>query len=120
MQSTILKEVLQLINQTKMATSEAGGRGQEAGQAHILLMLYEFEAKSLLGMEGLESLLERLAAVPTVEPKTFETVAGVRGGRKGGNKGRLRVEGKRKGGLRVEGERKEGVRVEAREGRRED
>ena len=120
MQSTILKEVLQLINQTKIATSEAGGRGQEAGQAHILLMLYEFEAKSLLGMEGLESLLERLAAVPTVEPKTFETVAGVRegrkggkeGGRKGGNKGGLRVEGKRKGGLRVEGERKEGVRVE--------
>ena len=83
MQSTILKEVLQLINQTKMASSEAGGRGQEAGQAHILLMLYEFEAKLLLGMEGLESLLERLAAVPTVEPKTFETVAGVRGGREG-------------------------------------
>ena len=70
-----------------MASSEAGGRGQEAGQAHILLMLYEFEAKSLLGMEGLESLLVRLAAVPTVEPKTFETVAGVRGGREGGRKG---------------------------------
>ena len=98
MQSTILKEVLQLINQTKMASIEAGGRGQEAGQAHILLMLYEFEAKSLLGMEGLESLLERLAAVPTVEPKTFETVAGVRGGREGGRKGGGKEEGRRKGG----------------------
>lgn len=83
MQIAILKDVLQLIDQSKMATSEVGGRGQEAGQAHILLMLYEFEAKSLLGMEGLDRLLERLAGVPTVEPKTFETVAGVRGGREG-------------------------------------
>ena len=84
-QVVILKDVLQLIDQAKMAaSSELGGQGQEAGQAHILVMLYEFEAKSLLGMEGLDHLLERLAGVPSVEPKTFETVAGEWGWVEGG------------------------------------
>ena len=78
-----------------MAAGDAGGRGQEAGQAHILLMLYEFEAKSLLGMEGLDCLLERLADVPSVEPKTFETVAGVKG--KEGGRDEVRERGRSEG-----------------------
>ena len=44
-------------------------------QTGILLVLYEFEARAMMGMGGLEDLLETLSKIPSVEPKTFEIAA---------------------------------------------
>ena len=67
-----LKEVLQLIE--KSQTIQGHKIGEK--QTDILLTLYEFEAKALMGLEGLEDLLEKLSRIPSVEPKTFEIAAG--------------------------------------------
>lgn len=42
---------------------------------HSLLVLYEFEAKLALGHQDLDAMVDRVAKIPGVEPKTFETLA---------------------------------------------
>lgn len=40
-----------------------------------LLLLYEFEAKLLLGHSDLQGLLDKVSQLPSVEAKTLETMA---------------------------------------------
>ena len=45
--------------------------------AAVLLVLYEFEARAKLGDPELEAVLEKALLLPQVEPKAFETMAGL-------------------------------------------
>ena len=45
--------------------------------SNVLLVLYEFEAKAKLGNEDLDACLEAATSLPTADPKTFETMAGL-------------------------------------------
>ena len=42
----------------------------------VLLLLYEFEARSKLGDKGAEGVLESAIFLPNAEPKVFESIAG--------------------------------------------
>ena len=52
-----------------------GGVRDPSDPTHSLLALYEFEAKLKLGHQDLDNILEQITKLPSVEPKTFETVA---------------------------------------------
>ena len=51
------------------------GSGKDA-TTPVLLLLYEFEARSKLGDPSVDKLLEKAARLPQPEPKIFETMAG--------------------------------------------
>ncbi len=52
-----------------------GGVRDPSDPTHSLLALYEFEAKLKLGHQDLDNILEQITKLPSVEPKTFETIA---------------------------------------------
>ena len=52
-----------------------GGVRDPSDPTHSLLALYEFEAKLKLGHQDLDNVLEQITTLPSVEPKTFETIA---------------------------------------------
>ena len=52
-----------------------GGVIDPSDPTHSLLALYEFEAKLKLGHQDLDNILEQITKLPSVEPKTFETIA---------------------------------------------
>ena len=52
-----------------------GGVSDTADPTHSLLALYEFEAKLKLGHHDLDNVLEQIAKLGMVEPKTYETIA---------------------------------------------
>ena len=52
-----------------------GGVRDPSDPTHSLLALYEFEAKLKLGHQDLDNILEQITKLPSVEPKTFDTVA---------------------------------------------
>ena len=73
----LLRETLELVDQTRaVAMAISGGNGEES-QASVLLLLYEFEAKILLGESGLEGIFSKLSKLKQLEPKTFEIIAGI-------------------------------------------
>ena len=52
-----------------------GGVSDASDPTHSLLALYEFEAKLKLGHQDLDNVLEQITKMPSVEPKTFESIA---------------------------------------------
>ena len=54
---------------------EISGESDSKDPALVWLVLYEFEAKLLLGHSDIDSVLHGVCALPAVEAKTLETMA---------------------------------------------
>ena len=73
----MLESVLENISSCRSICQQlgVGGVSDASDPTHSLLALYEFEAKLKLGHQDLDNVLEQTTKLPSVEPKTFETIA---------------------------------------------
>lgn len=69
-----MKNVLDCVSKCRTSIQLLGTRDIK-DPSLSLLALYDFEATLLLNPSELSSALERVAHIPSVEAKTFETVA---------------------------------------------
>ena len=73
----MLESVLENVERCRSICRQIGVGGviDVSDPTHSLLALYEFEAKLKLGHQDLDNALEQITKLPSVEPKTFETIA---------------------------------------------
>ncbi len=76
-QASALESVLQHVSDCRSLCQRLELTPSDSSDpTHPLLFLYEFEARLHLGHTHLETVLDQVATLSSVEPKTFETIAG--------------------------------------------